>query len=66
MAGAHLLDKVIGPEFSEFRRAEDVQAFEAAPYADRIAASSTYEALRIGTFFDPSLPALHFLREGTP
>ena len=66
MAGAHLLDKLIGANFPEFRRAEDVEEFEATPYSDRIAASNTYQALWIGTSFDPSLPALHFLREGTP
>ncbi|MCH8884586.1 MAG: acyl-CoA synthetase [SAR324 cluster bacterium] len=66
MAGVHLLDKLIGSEFPEFRGPADVEAFEATPYADRIAASNTYEALKIGTSFDPQLPALHFLREGTP
>ncbi|MCZ6552467.1 MAG: acyl-CoA synthetase, partial [SAR324 cluster bacterium] len=66
MAGVHLLDKLIGSEFPEFRGPADVEAFEATPYADRIAASNTYEALKIGTSFDPQLPALHVLREGSP
>ena len=61
MTQAHLLDKLIGDEVPLFRNAADVEAFEATPYAQRIAAHSTYEALQRGAAQDPSAPAIQFL-----
>ena len=48
MAGVHLLDRVIGKDYPSFASDADVRAFEQTPYADRIAAQSTYDALKPG------------------
>ena len=61
MTQAHLLDKLIGAELPVLHNAADVAAFEATPYADRVAAHSTYEALRLGAARDPAAPAIQFL-----
>ena len=66
MAGVHPLDTLIGDEFPVFRSDADVCAFEQTPYAGRIAARSTYEALQLGGAIDPDAPAIHFLRTGEP
>jgi fatty-acyl-CoA synthase len=66
MAGAHLLDRLIGDEFPTFASAADVAAFEATPWRDRIAANSTYEALELGASPDPDAPALQFLPNADP
>ena len=62
---AHLLDRVIAADFPPLGTEADLRAFEAVPYAERIAAQSTYEALQIGAAHDPSAPALHFLRDAS-
>ena len=62
MTRAHLLDRLIGAEMPEFRTDEEVRAFEATPYSERIAAQSTYDALRVGAAHDPAAPAIHFLQ----
>jgi fatty-acyl-CoA synthase len=64
MAGVHPLDTLIGTEFPVFQSDADVRAFEQTPYANRIAARSTYEALQLGAAVDPNAPAIHFLRTG--
>ena len=64
MARAHPLDTLIDDELAVFRSDADVRAFEETPYADRIAARSTYEALQLGCAVDPDAPAIHFLRTG--
>jgi fatty-acyl-CoA synthase len=66
MAGVHPLDTLIGNELPMFRSQADVRAFERTPYADRVAARSTYEALQRGAAIDPDAPAIHFLRTGEP
>jgi fatty-acyl-CoA synthase len=66
MTRAHLLDRLIGAELPEFRTDEEVRAFEATPYAERIAAQSTYDALRAGAAHDPAAPAIHFLQRCEP
>jgi fatty-acyl-CoA synthase len=67
MGRAHPLDKLIGATLPIFKTAADIAAFEAeAPYAERVAAASTYEALRIGAAIDPAAPALHFLANADP
>jgi len=66
MKRAHLLDRLIGEELPEFRTDEELRAFEAAPYAERVAAQSTYEALQIGASVDPAAPAIHFLPRAEP
>ena len=66
MKRAHLLDRLIGAELPEFRSDEELRAFEATPYSERIAAQSTYEALQIGAAHDPSAPAIQFLQRCEP
>ncbi|WP_024516557.1 acyl-CoA synthetase [Bradyrhizobium sp. Tv2a-2] len=66
MAGAHLLDRVIGNAYPLFTTDADVRAFESTPYGDRIAAASTYEALRLGAAHNPDAPAIQFLPNAEP
>jgi fatty-acyl-CoA synthase len=64
---AHVLDKLIGAELPRFHSMADVLAFEAtAPYAERVAAQSTYEALQLGSALNPDAPAIHFLPNASP
>lgn len=64
---AHLLDKLIGAELPRFESLADVRSFEAqAPFSERVAAQSTYEALRIGAALNPDAPAIHFLPNASP
>ena len=64
---AHVLDKLIGGELPRFETMAQVAAFEAsAPYAERVAAQSTYQALQLGAALDPQAPALHFLQHASP
>ena len=62
MPHAHLLDRLIGAELPALRTAAELAAFEATPYAERIAAVSTYEALQLGAAHDPGAAAIQFLR----
>ena len=64
---AHVLDKLIGSELPRFETMAQVAAFEAsAPYAERVAAQSTYQALQLGAALDPQAPALHYLQHASP
>jgi fatty-acyl-CoA synthase len=60
-SGLHTLDRVIGNEWPAFATESDVRAFESIPYEERIKASSTYEALRLGAACNPKAPAILFL-----
>jgi fatty-acyl-CoA synthase len=67
MASAlHLLDRTSGDAWPTLASEADLRAFEAVPYRDRIAAESTYDALRIGAAADPQAPALLFLPNADP
>ena len=66
MAQAHPLDRLIGAQMPSFRNAAELTAFEATPYADRIMAQSTYEALQIGAAIDPDAAAIRFLTKADP
>ena len=66
MPGVHLLDRVIGNDYPSFATDAEVRAFEQIPYAERIAAQSTYEALKLGAAHDPDAPALQFLANADP
>ena len=66
MPRAHLLDRLIGAELPALRTAADLAAFEATPYAERIAAQSTYEALQLGAAHDPGAAAIQYLRQADP
>jgi fatty-acyl-CoA synthase len=61
MSRAVLLDRVIGASFPSLATAADVAAFESVPYAERIAAASTYEAVKLGAAHDLNAPAIKFL-----
>jgi fatty-acyl-CoA synthase len=66
MAGIHVLDRLIGKEYPSFATDADVRAFEQVPYADRVAAQSTYEAIRLGAARDPDAPAIALLPNADP
>ena len=66
MPGLHLLDRLIGDEWPRLATDADMRAFESVPYDERIAATSTYEALRLGAARDPKTPALLFLPNASP
>lgn len=66
MAGLHALDRFIGDQWPNFATEADVRAFEETPYEDRIKASSTYEALKLGAAVDPKVPAILFLPNASP
>ena len=57
----HLLDRCMGPDWADLATPASVAALEAVPYDERIAAASTYEALRLGSLADPAAPAISFL-----
>jgi fatty-acyl-CoA synthase len=65
-AALHLLDRMIRDTWPPLASDADGRAFEAVPYRDRIAAESTYDALRIGAAADPDAPALLFLPNADP
>ena len=66
MAGAHLLDRVIGDAYPTFATDDDIRAFERIPYGDRIAAASTYEALKLAAAHNPDATAIQFLPNAEP
>ena len=66
MAGLHLLDRIIGSEYPSFATDAEVRAFEEVPYADRIAAESTYDAIRLGAAYNPDAPAIQYLPNADP
>jgi len=66
LSRAHLLDRLIGTQRPTLRTAADLAAFEATPYADRIGAQSTYDALQLGAALDPDAAAIRFLTKADP
>src|SRR6202453_1582 len=66
MAGIRLLDRVIGSEYPNLATDADVRAFEQIPYLDRIAAASTYDAIRLGASHNPDAAAIRFLPNADP
>ncbi|MFY9952397.1 acyl-CoA synthetase [Bradyrhizobium sp.] len=66
MAGIHSLDRLIGNEYPVFATEADLRAFEQVPYADRIAAQSTYDAIKLGAARNPDAPAIQFLPNADP
>jgi len=61
MPSAHLLDRFMAPGLPILHSDADVAALEATPYAQRIAAESTYAALQAGAAYRPDAPAIQFL-----
>ncbi len=66
MTGIHLLDRVIGSDYPNFAAAEDIRAFEQVPYAERIAAQSTFDAIKCGAAANLDAPAIQFLANADP
>jgi fatty-acyl-CoA synthase len=66
MAGIHLLDRIIGSDYPDLADDAEVRAFEQIPYAERIAAESTYDAIGLGAAHNPDAPALQFLPNADP
>jgi fatty-acyl-CoA synthase len=66
MAGILRLDRIIGSEYPNFATDAQVRAFEQVPYADRIAAQSTYDAIRLGAAHNPEAPAIQYLANADP
>lgn len=66
MAGVHLLDRIIGSEYPRLATDAEVRVFEEVPYADRIAAQSTYNAISLGAAHNPDAPAIQYLSNADP
>jgi fatty-acyl-CoA synthase len=66
MAGIHALDRLIGNDYPELATDEQVRALERVPYAERIAAESTYDAIRLGAARNLDAPAIQFLPNADP
>jgi len=62
----HLLDRLIGPDWPDLSTPEAVAAFESVPWSERVAARSTYDAIRVGASADPDAPALCVLPDADP
>ncbi|NKC12058.1 MAG: acyl-CoA synthetase [Gammaproteobacteria bacterium] len=60
------MDKLLVSSVPGFASIDDLKAFAATPYTQRIAAESTYEALRLGAQVDPGAPAIEFLPNADP
>ena len=61
MSGAMLLDRIVGDSFPSLASAAEVKAFEAVPCSERIAAKSTFDAIKLGAAHNPNAPAIQFL-----
>lgn len=66
MKRAHLLDTRFGPQWPDLSTHEAVKALEATPLRERLAALSTYEALRVGASHNPQSPAIQWLPNASP
>src|ERR1700679_2573873 len=66
MAGGHTLDFLIGSEYPTFATDAGIQPFQQVPYADRIAAQSTYDGIKLGAARNPDAPAIQFLANAEP
>lgn len=69
-ARAVLLDRILGDAFPLLSSPQSVAELERIPLQERLSATSTYQALRIGAARDPGAPAIQFLpnasHEDTP
>jgi fatty-acyl-CoA synthase len=63
---AMLLDRAIGESFPSLASAADIGAFERVPYVERIAAASTFDAIKLGAAYNPDAPAIQFLPNASP
>ena len=63
MAGIHALDRLIGNDYPDLSTDAEVRAFEQVPYAERVAAESTYDAITLGAARNPDGAAIQFLQK---
>jgi fatty-acyl-CoA synthase len=61
-----LIDRLIGVQRPSLATHADVLALEASPFRERIAAVSTFDAIKIGASHNPDSPALQFLPNADP
>ena len=66
MSRVMLLDRVIGDSFPTLTSAADVTAFEEVPYLERIAAASTFDAIKLGAAHNADASAIQFLPNASP
>ena len=66
MSRVMLLDRVIGDSFPSLASAADVTAFEEVPYQERIAAASTFDAIKLGAAHNADASAIQFLPNASP
>ena len=66
MAGIHALDRLIGNDYPGLLTDEEVRDLERVPYADRVAAASTYDVIRLGAVRNLDAPAIQFLQNADP
>ena len=66
MSRAMLLDRVIGDSFPSLANAADVTASEEVPYLERIAAASTFDAIKLGAAHNADASAIQFLPNASP
>ncbi|MEZ5650985.1 MAG: acyl-CoA synthetase [Burkholderiaceae bacterium] len=64
--GAIPLDRIIGERMPRLTTAADVAAIEAVPLAERLAATNTYDTIRIGASRRPDAAAIAFLPNADP
>jgi hypothetical protein len=62
---AMLLDRVVGESFPSLASAADVKSFEGVP-SERIAANSTFDAIKMAAKDDPDAFAIQFLPNANP
>jgi fatty-acyl-CoA synthase len=65
-ARSNLIDRLIGEQRPSLATHADVLALEASPFRERIAAVSTFDAVKIGASHNPDSPALQFLPNADP
>jgi fatty-acyl-CoA synthase len=63
---AMLLDRVIGDSFPSLASPADIRAFERVPYVERIAAASTFDAIKLGAAHNADAAAIQFLPNASP
>jgi fatty-acyl-CoA synthase len=61
-----LIDRLIGERCPSLATHANVLALEAIPFRERIAAVSTFDAIKIGASHNPDSPALQFLPNADP
>jgi fatty-acyl-CoA synthase len=66
MSRAMLLDRVLGESFPSLASTADIKAFEEVPYVERIAAASTFDAIKLGAAHNADAPAMQFLPNANP